>query len=52
MIGYVILGIFTVAVIGPNATKNVLHGLHDYSDGASVGFRKDAEKYKKEQYNK
>ena len=52
MLGYISFCIVAVVVIGPVATKNIVSGLHDYSDGFSIGFRKDAAKYKKEQYEK
>ena len=50
--GYVLFAVFVAIVAGPRALKNVLGGTHDYCDGFSREYKKDAEKYKEEQYKK
>lgn len=52
MLGLIVAGIIAVVVAGPKAVGNVLNGTHNYSDGFSVGFKKDSIKYRDEQYKK
>lgn len=52
MVGLLVTGILAVVVAGPRAFKNILGGTHDYADGFSIEYRKDAAKYKEEMYKK
>ena len=52
MISALVCTILAVVIAGPKAFGNILTGTHNYSDGFSVGYKKESEKYKQEQYNK
>lgn len=52
MLGLIGSVVLVIVIAGPKAVKNILGGTHDYADGFSVGYKKDAEKYKEEQYKK
>jgi len=52
MLGLIVACVLVVVIAGPRAAKNILGGTHDYADGFSVGYKKDAQKYREEQYKK
>ena len=52
MLSAIVCGVLAVVIAGPKAFGNILSGTHDYADGFSVEYKKDAAKYKAEKYNK
>lgn len=52
MISSIVVAVLAVVFVGPKALGNIVGGSRDYSDGFSVGYKKQAAKYKEEQYKK
>ena len=52
IIGVVAFAVAFRWIAGANAVSNIKEGTHDFADGFSIGYRKDAAKYREEQYKK